>query len=104
MIEKDQTQIFNAISQRIRANLASVNKILAECSVESKFASQETREKFEKLFNINHEEIFNDTSSDEYYDLNAVASIFSMLEDTKTIDGNKKLKRFESVSSISSSM
>lgn len=93
---------YDKVAENIKSNINQINDILQNCSIETKFATIETQEKFQNIFNLEPKNLLRNESS-EYYDLNELSSILEMLDENKSNDGNKKLKfRAESISSFSS--
>lgn len=100
--------LYKTVSQNIKVNLESINKLLRSCEISSKVATQET--KITDFISINTDELIKDEAKADYYDLCQVAKIMEMLDLSKP-EGKKKpmakhfhnMGRSESTSSLASS-
>lgn len=95
--------IYDEIADNVKANIFEINKVLSNCSIESKFATNSTEKKFRKILSLSSENIMKNEAISEYYDLSKVNIILEMLDSMKSCDGyRRRLMRVDSLSSLHS--
>lgn len=93
-----ESLIYKKVADNIRANADSINKELGNCKIESKIASSE--DKILEFVSLDADQLVKNIPKDDYYDLEEVTKILSMLEPPRQ-DGKRRLKATKSGSFVS---
>lgn len=93
-----ETVLYENVADNVRNNIGKINKLLENCTLQSKVAAQEKQ--ILDFLSLDIETLIEEQPKDDYYDLTKVTRIFEMLEPPK-VEGRKKMKTLRTESTLS---